>query len=385
MVKEVHFFTEMGYTAYSQDEASKYGYTNLMFPNENFSPEKANELYGMYFEEFQYASEAGFDGIQTNEHHNNPLSMASSINVVGGILARITKKGRIIFLGNVLPIHENPVRVAEEVAMVDVISGGRVVCGFVRGLGQESIATNANPVYNRERFQEAHDLIIKAWTTPGPFRWEGKHYQFRVVNPWMMPMQKPHPPIWIPGVSSPESIIWAARHRYPYIALAPPLEHAKEIFDLYSSTAEEAGYTATAENRGYSVRVNVADSDERAYEEGKNFYWQLGTSFGVTPQHWLVPPGYMSQMATQARRHQSRDSVQLTGYEEAHATYQIVTGNPDTVIRKLEDIIDAVDPAYLMVWGREGPMAHESAMRSIELMGKEVIPALKEYVPQRGS
>ena len=276
MVKEVFFFTEMGYTAYSQEAAAEYGYTNLMFPNEQFSPQQANELYSMYFDELQYCTESGFDGVMINEHHNNPLNMMPSINVIGGILAKTTNKGRIVFLGNVLPIHDNPVRVAEEVAMIDIISGGRVVCGFVRGIGQETMATNVNPVHNRERFEEAHDLIIKTWTTPGPFRWEGKHYQLRVVNPWMLPLQKPHPPIWIPGVASPESVMYAAQHSYPYVALAPPMDLAEEIFDLYDSIAQEAGYTATSDNRGYAIRVNVADSDERAYEEGQAFLLAVG-------------------------------------------------------------------------------------------------------------
>ena len=386
MVKEVFFFTEMGYTSYSQDVAASYGYTSLMFPNDNFDPKMAHELYDTYFEEFQYCTEAGFDGIMINEHHNNPLNMMPSVNVIGAILAKTTKKGKIVFLGNVLPIHENPLRVAEEVAMIDIISGGRVVCGFVRGIGQETFATNVNPVHNRERFEEAHDLIIKTWTTPGPFRWESKHYQFRVVNPWMMPLQKPHPPIWIPGVASPESVMYAAQHRYPYIALAPPLDLAGEIYDLYASTAEEAGYTPTPENRGYAVRVNVSDSDERAYEEGKKFYWQLGTSFGVTPRHWQSPPGYQSRAATQSRRETAREGIRVSGgagisYEESQATYQVITGNPDTVTRRLKDIIDLVDPAYLVIWGREGPMSHETAMRCIDLMSKEVIPALKAYKP----
>jgi len=395
VVKEVFFFTEMGYTAYPQDEAKKLGYNNLMFPNQYFSPEKAHELYSMYFDELQYCTEAGFDGIMINEHHNNPLCMMPSINVIGSALAKTTKKGKIVFLGNVLPIHENPLRVAEEIAMIDCMSGGRVICGFVRGLGQESMATNTNPVYNRERFDEAHNLIIKAWTTPGPFRWEGKHYQFRVVNPWVMPMQKPHPPIWIPGVVSPESVIWAARHRYPYVALAPPLDLISEIYDLYDKIAEEEGYTPTSENRGYAVRINVADSDEKAYEEGKNFYWQLGTSFGVAPRHWQAPPGYITRTAAQSGRQTRRDATRnitpdnvtpggpSLDYEEAHATHQIVTGNPDTVIKKLKRIIDVVDPAYLVLWGREGPMSHEVAMRCIDLLSQEVIPAIKEYQPQR--
>ena len=389
MLKEVYFFTEMGYTAYSQDRAIKQGYNNLMFPNEQFDPQRASELYGMYFEELQYCTESGFDGVMINEHHNNPLCMMPSVNVIGSALSRTTRKGKIVFLGNVLPIHENPLRVAEEIAMIDMLSGGRVVCGFVRGIGQESMATNTNPVYNRERFDEAHDLIVKAWTTPGPFRWEGKHYNFRVVNPWVLPLQKPHPPIWIPGVASPESVTWAARHQYPYVALAPPLDLIEEIYQLYDKIAAEEGFTPTPEHRGYAIRVNVADSDEKAYEEGKNFYWQQGTSFGTAPRHWQAPPGYLTRQATQGQRQQRRASARYVTpggpsleYQEAQDTYQIVTGNPDTVIAKLKHVMDIVDPGYMVLWGREGPMSHEVAMRSIDLMTQEVIPALKEYQPQ---
>ena len=250
------------------------------------------------------------------------------------------------------------------------------------------MATNTNPVFNRERFAEAHDLIIKTWTTPGPFRWEGKHYHLRVVNPWVLPLQKPHPPVWIPGVVSPESVEFAARHGYPYIALAPPLDLIGEVYDLYDRVAHEEGYNATEHNRGYAVRVVVADSDERAYEEGKKFFWQLGTSFGVAPRHWQTPPGYLSRAASQGSRQQRREPPRnvtpggpVLSYEEAQATYQIVTGNPDTVITKLKHIADVVNPANMVLWGREGPMSHQTAMRCIDLIAQEVIPAIKEYQP----
>ena len=204
-----------------------------------------------------------------------------------------------------------------------------------------------------------------------------------------MPLQKPHPPIWIPGVVSPESVVFAAKHGYPYIALAPPLDLIAEIYDLYDNVAKEEGYSANEYNRGYAVRVNVADSDERAYEEGKHFFWQLGTSFGVAPRHWQAPPGYVSRASVQGSRAQRRQATRGVNpggpnldYEEAHATYQIVTGNPDTVIEKLKRIIDVVDPGYMILWGREGLMPHESAMRCIDLLTQEVIPAIKEYHPQ---
>ena len=383
MVKEVFFFNEMAYSTYPQEEADKLGYTNLMFSNEHFDPKKGNELYKMYLDEFEYATEVGFDGVMVNEHHNNPLNMMPGINLIASILARNTKRGRIILLGNILPIHENPLRVAEEVAMLDTISGGRIVCGFVRGVGMESIATNVNPVHNRERFYEAHDLIIKAWTTPGPFRWEGKHYEYRVVNPWILPIQKPHPPIWVPGIMSPETIVWAARHRYPYIAQNTTLEGTPEIWKLYTDTAAEEGYTPTNENLGYLQRICVADSDEKAYEEGKHLYWQLGRTFGRTPFHWFGPPGYVSRGATRSPMASREAKLSDIGYEQAQEIGQVITGAPDTVIKKLKHMIDVVDPAWLILWPREGPMSHDIAVRGMELLGTEVIPAIKDYVPQK--
>jgi alkanesulfonate monooxygenase SsuD/methylene tetrahydromethanopterin reductase-like flavin-dependent oxidoreductase (luciferase family) len=122
----------------------------------------------------------------------------------------------------------------------------------------------------------------------------------------MRPLQKPHPPIWIPGVVSPESVRWAAEHRYPYVALAPPLGVIDEIYDLYDEVALETGFTPTSEHRGYVIRVSVADTDEEAYEQGRHFYWQLGTSFGIAPRQWLQPAGYVTRAARESRREQAR-------------------------------------------------------------------------------
>ena len=109
--------------------------------------------------------------------------------------------------------------------MADLISGGRVLSGFVRGVGVETWWANTNPVHNRERFEECHDLIMKCWTEPGPFRWEGKHYHFRHVNPWCLPLQKPHPPIWMPGTASPETAVWAGAARLHLRAVPRAVRH----------------------------------------------------------------------------------------------------------------------------------------------------------------
>ena len=178
--------------------------------NEFYDSDAGSQIYQDRLAEYQLVDEVGFDGIMLNEHHNAPFCMQPQIQIWASILAAVTNNVKIVLLGVPLPLRDNPVATAEELGMIDMISQGRLVPGLIRGGGTEQFAMNANPAYNRDRLEEAHDLIIKTWTTPGPFRWEGDQYHFRVVNPWALPMQKPHPRIWVPGTSSLETVQWAA-------------------------------------------------------------------------------------------------------------------------------------------------------------------------------
>ena len=242
-----------------------------MLPNSLFDREKARDLWQMFLREHEYASETGFDGSVCNEHHNNVLSMQESVNISAAVISQRIK-GTIALIGNPLPIHDNPVRVAEEIAMLDLISGGRIISGFVRGTGIEQLSTNANPAYNRERFEEAFALIKKTWTKPGPFRWEGKHYHLRVVNPWQLPLQKPHPPIWAAGILSPETIRWAAKQRITYLVLGSALDATASCRDIYHEVAQQDGWTPTPQHLGYLIHTCVMDTDEEAFEMGRHHY-----------------------------------------------------------------------------------------------------------------
>ena len=290
----VMYFTEQPMSAYPADIGLETGHTALMFSNKHYDPAAGSRLYNEYLEQYIYAEEQGVEGIMLNEHHNAPFCMQSKCNVFASILAAVTKKVKIVLLGNPLPLAENPVRLAEELAMIDLISKGRLVSGFVRGGGQEQLATGVNPAFNRERFEEAHDLVVKAWTTPGPFRLEGTHYQHRVVNPWAVPLQKPYPRVWIPGVLSRETIIWAAKQRYPYVALNTSIEATKKIWELYDTVALETGYEAGPENRGYLQQVHVSDSEEKAERNARQFLWMQGEFTGLAHPVWSNPSGYFS-------------------------------------------------------------------------------------------
>jgi alkanesulfonate monooxygenase SsuD/methylene tetrahydromethanopterin reductase-like flavin-dependent oxidoreductase (luciferase family) len=373
-----YYFTEQPYTGYDPALQDEYPALRFTLPNANFDPQIASDLYSRYHEQYQIADGVGFDGIMINEHHTAPFCMQASVNITGTVLAKITERVKIVMLGNPLPIVDNPLRLAEELAMIDLMSKGRLVSGFVRGGGVESLANNVNPAHNRERFEEAHDLILAAWTRPGPFAWDGKHFQYRVVNPWVLPLQKPHPPVMVPGTASPETVVWAAKRRYPYIVLGSSLDQTKELIEMYRDVAREEGYEMGPEHIGYLIRVFVADTEELAQAAGHNFFWQKGA---LTRQirEWMAPPGYASFDFAGIRRTRAVSKpFDDQAYKEAQDNYQLILGTPDQVTEKLRYVRDLLGAGHMCLWAHDGYMARDETVRCIELLGREVLPALRD-------
>ncbi len=383
-------FTERAYVNYTEEDVrnSPNEAVRLTFSNSNFDPQEGHYLYNMYLDEYEYSEEVGFDGLMLNEHHNTPTCLGATMNLEAAILARNTKKPKIVLLGNPLPIFDNPIRLAEELAEIDMISGGRLVSGFVRGTGVESLATNTNPLHNRARFEEAHDLVIKTWTTPGPFRWEGDHYHFRVVNPFQTPVQKPHPPVWIPGTGSPETLVWCAERNYPYIFLETDPQGTEDMKSIYTETAREHGYEPGPENFGYLVRIHVQDTDEKAYDVGKGYMvGNIGVGRIPLPRDYASPVGYGSRSDDprflRLREQIRSDPFRVGGLDSAHYdeildSKRWIIGSPDTVISQLREVLSYMRPGILAVWTNDGAISHEDTMRCLELMGQEVLPALRE-------
>ena len=237
--------------------------------NSLYDPVKGHELYNRYLDELELADQLGFDGVCVNEHHQNAYGLMPSPNIMAACLARRTSNVKLVVLGNVLTLYDHPLRVAEEIAMLDVVSGGRVISGQVVGTGNEFFSYNVNPTYARERFHEAHELILKAWTNPGPFPWQGKHFRFRYVNVWPRPMQQPHPPIWIPGSGSRETVDWVAKMGYTYMVLPTlaPYELRARTAQYFREACEREGYTARHQQIGWGIGVYVAESDAQAVAE----------------------------------------------------------------------------------------------------------------------
>ena len=181
-------------------------------PGNSYSPQEARRSMLTALEQFRLADEVGFDWVTVAEHHYGPIGLTPNPMVFAGVLTQVVKRAQIALLGPNIPIL-NPVRVAEEFAMLDTLTDGRIVAGMLRGTPNEYVTYNTNPAESREIFEEAVLLIRRAWTETQPFGWEGRHFQFRSISIWPRPVQQPHPPMFMSG-SSPEfgSVCRAQRH-----------------------------------------------------------------------------------------------------------------------------------------------------------------------------
>ena len=380
------YFTEQPMSAYPEQAAVNLspddhparhaGDTIVLFSNKHFDRAEASRLYQERMVEYRAVEEVGFDAIMVNEHHGGPYCMNARCNITSAALVGITERVKILQAGNPLPLWDNPIQLAEEIAMLDLMSGGRIIAGMIRGGGPEQIINDVNPVYNRDRFEEAHELIIKAWTTPGPFRWDGEHYQVRVVNPWVLPLSEPHPRILVPGVSSPETIAFAARHAYPFLGLNTTLEATKKMWSYYHEVAAEAGYESGPQHRGYLMRIHVAETEEKALRNAEEFMWMLGEFTGIGRPHWVAPTGYSGFDSRMARLKNIKNfSVSLKTQLEAGT---IIAGTPEQVIPKIRMWLEETRPGILVFHANEGKVDHQSSMSCIRLMGEEVLPAVRE-------
>jgi alkanesulfonate monooxygenase SsuD/methylene tetrahydromethanopterin reductase-like flavin-dependent oxidoreductase (luciferase family) len=359
----------------------KNGSAWVTFSNSHYDPEQGAELYHDYLDQMEFADQLGFDGVCLNEHHQTAYGMMPIPGVIAGALSRSVKRAKIAILGRALPLTNNPLTVAEEYAMLDNLTQGRVIAGFVRGIGAEYHSTGINPAYSQERFAEAHDLIVRAWTEPGPFAFTGKHYQFRYVNPWPRPYQSPHPPIWIPSQGSGSTIRWAAKMRYTYCQTLSPIAAVAKFFQLYRDEAEKAGYQASADQLAWSNTIYVGETDKKAVREARPHLEALVNSFLKMPTEMLLPPGYTDNASMQRVR-----SVKVTGktqtIDELMAAGVVIIGGPETVREKLAEYQDLAGFNTSLTKTQFGTLPNEMARANMTAIAEEILPHFRERVPQ---
>jgi alkanesulfonate monooxygenase SsuD/methylene tetrahydromethanopterin reductase-like flavin-dependent oxidoreductase (luciferase family) len=380
------WFHLMPYPELPEDFADRARSVWVDIPIELYDPQVMARAYGDYLDQLEHADEAGFDGICVNEHHQNGYGLMPSPNLMAASLARRTSRAAIVVLGNSLALYNPPVRVAEELAMIDCLSNGRLVAGFPVGTPMDTaFCYGQNPATLRSKYHEAHDLVMRAWTEREPFTFNGEFTKLRYVNIWPRPLQQPHPPVWIPGGGSIETWGWTADMDYVYCYLSYfGYKAGSRTMRGYWDHLEKMGADDNPYRAGFLQFVGVADSDAEAYriykEPAEYFYHRC---LRLYPGFADVP-GYASEATMRARvesmvsrASKSSQGGQITWDEMIEQGYVII-GGPDTVRDKLEEVARSLRVGHLMVLLHFGNMRPEVVEQNTDLFAQKVISALRD-------
>jgi len=390
------YFSEMAYHP-AWEAGLQRGTLRVVLPSSNFDPPTGHELLNRYLDEFALCDEVGLD-IMVNEHHSTATCMTVSVPMALAIIARETRRARLLSLGSPIANRPDPVRVAEEMAWLDVLSGGRLEMGLVKGAPYEIQPANSNPATLMRRYWEAHDLILKAMSThDGPFNWEGEFFQYRSVNIWPKPVQKPTPPVWMTGMSVDTGKLAAERGHVVGTLLSGGT--AKPMYDAYRQRARELGWEAGPDRMAYAAVVGVGATRDEGLRRADQIADYVRTA-PVVAEPFTNPPGYNSIAANtmilkggpRANRFVTDRNGEPINHRTASVqqfmdTETVFAGNPDEVFEQIKTFDARMGGVgHLLFFGQGGLLSHQDAMENIRLFGKEVAPRLLDlHTPTRAA
>ncbi len=341
-------------------------------PAAEYAHEVAERSMQASLEQFELADSVGFDWVTVAEHHYAPMSLTPNPMVFAGALTQRVRQAKIALLGADIPIL-NPLRVAEEFAMLDTLTGGRVVAGMLRGTTNEYVTYGVNPAESRERFEEAMDLIIHAWTEPQPFGWQGRYYEYRAVSIWPRPVQQPHPPIYISG-SSPESGELAARQHLHLGFAFTTVPLARAAARYFRDQAHAVGWEPTPDHVLYRLAIHVADTDQQAMDDlmahGGGPRISYATSNRALDDTAANLGYYGRDMATQRAR------LAAHALDERIELGQLLAGGPERVRSQIQWIREELGSGILDL--TFAPLGRDKTLHAIELFGSEILPWMHE-------
>jgi alkanesulfonate monooxygenase SsuD/methylene tetrahydromethanopterin reductase-like flavin-dependent oxidoreductase (luciferase family) len=337
-------------------------------PSSYFDPAKGAANYKEHLEEMAYCEELGFDGVVFNEHHYSAYGTMPSPNLIA----------------NILPLRNHPVRVAEEYAMIDCLSNGRLIAGFVRGIPPEYIWYGVNPEESRGRFEEAYDLIMTAWTQP-VWSHEGKFFQLKDCAIWPRPLQQPHPPIWIAARSA-ESIEWCVKRHLPTAQVYQTTDQIEDTFGYYRKVARNEGWEATPDNFILCRHIYVDESDKKAQETAepamRYFFTVFNRGFNEAINKGAVDRRLTAALTTERSfnyfregNRERRDFSQLD-WDGLLSTGYLIAGNPDSVARQISDQMKQIGANHFMGMFHIGNLHHDKVVSSLNLFKNEIMPRL---------
>ena len=349
--------------------------------NAAFDAEKARDFYKRYVDTMIYADSCGFDWIGCNEHHFSPYGLMANCDVIGGAIVYGTSRAKIAMMGNLVPLN-NPIRIAEEYAMLDCMSGGRLVAGLIRGAPHEYLAYNVPPTKSWRRQREAIQLIVKAWTEPEPFGWEGEFYHFRQVSIWPRPFQKPHPPI-VMSATTPEAAEFAAEVGATMgIVLLGDLPSARETIEVYKRAARGSGWEPTRENVLIGMEMCIADTDEEARHwlgKGADFFNRvlIGT-FRTAQDLVLQKTRYNLDEANSERWTRRLVTRAALNLDEQIERELVICGSPSTVVKQIRRIAGELENGVFNITMQVGNIPGDVVTKGMTLFRDRVLPEVRD-------
>jgi alkanesulfonate monooxygenase SsuD/methylene tetrahydromethanopterin reductase-like flavin-dependent oxidoreductase (luciferase family) len=355
-------------------------------PSNYFDPLVGAANYQEHIDEMAYCEELGFDGVVFNEHHYSAYGTMPSPNLIAAALSQRTKTMRIGVLGNILPLRFHPVRVAEEYAMLDCMTGGRLIAGFVRGVPAEYVWYNVEPSESRGRFEEAYELIKTAWTQP-VWSYKGRFFEFEDCALWPRPVQQPHPPVWVAARSA-ESLEWCVSKRVPIAQVYSTTAQIEDTFGYYREVAEKSGWEAQPDNFILTRHIYVGKSDEQARriaEPALRYFFTLsarGFNEAVNERaadREKLNAALNTQRSFSYFREENRARVDFSklSWDELIDSGYLIAGSAETVTRQLREQMESVGAGQFMGMFHIGNLAHEEVVASLERFSKEVMPAVR--------
>lgn len=352
-----------------------------------YDPTRGHDVYNEYLDMLEYADTLGFDGLGVNEHHQNAYGLMPSPNIMAAAISRRALNAAVVVLGNSLGLYNPPIRVAEEFAMLDVITGGRLVAGFPVGSSMDvNYCYGEIPALTRERYQEAHDLIKKAWASREPFAWNGRYTKLRYVNPWPKPIQNP-PPIHVPGGGSVETYDFCLDNTYSYSYLSfSGYIRAKALLQGYWDRLTERNEPDESPYRaGFAQTICVAETDaeaEKLYKDHVSYFFNrclhVAPGFADAPGYRTIKTiksGALSQFTPDLGEAAHMPWKQLV--DEGY----VIAGSPATVREKMEELIKSLRVGNIFCLIHIGDMPMEKTKYSTKLFAEQVMPHLRNMWP----
>jgi alkanesulfonate monooxygenase SsuD/methylene tetrahydromethanopterin reductase-like flavin-dependent oxidoreductase (luciferase family) len=350
------------------------------FSNKYYDPKRGHALYQRYLSELVLADRLGFDAIVVNEHHNTAYSMMAAPNLIASAIIPQTRNAKICVWGTP-PNLEYPNRLAEEYAMLDVMSEGRLEVAFPLGTGMEYWANPINPTTARERHKESIAIILQAWTQDGPTKFFGEFYTYRFLNPWPRPYQKPHPPCYIVGTGSPETVELAAELGFGYSAVFVTKQRALELNRKLRERASSYGRTIRPDQLPLGVITYVAETKQKAEDEGiEHIRYFFEDALRTTPE-FLAPPGYLSIEQLKMRAALADKLHGKFDFDAVNEAFFCAVGTPDQVVDQLSQWGETMGTNHFNLMAAVGNMPNWKVVKNLSLIAEEVIPRMRATAP----